>query len=344
VGHKDSDERFHFWEHDKKKKSTSQAELYTISTLTMDPVRTIAVVPQGSTHRYWKAIHAGVNKAAHDLAVRGVAVRVTWKGPWREGNHGEQIQIVRGFIKSGVQGMVLGPFDSVALVAPVEEAASAGIPTLIIDSALDSRQIVSFIGSDNEQAGAMAADHMAGLLGRKGRVLLLRYEKGSASTNERAKGFLDRLKQGHPGITVVSPDHYAGTTRDTARQASTDLLGMHGDEIQGIFTLNESSTAGMLMALQNVKKAGKIVLIGFDSSDVYLDAMRYKQLHGLVVQDPFRMGELAIKTLVDHLEGKPVQKRIATPVMVVTPENIDQSEAKLLLHPPLDQYLPDSRS
>jgi ribose transport system substrate-binding protein len=299
----------------------------------------IVVVPQGSTHRYWKTLHAGVNKAANDLTARGVAVKVTWKGPWREGNHGEQIQIVKSFIKSGVHGIVLGPFDSLALVAPVEEAAAAGIPTLVIDSALDSEKIVSFIGSDNEKAGAMAGDRMALLLGGKGKVLLLRYEKGSASTNERAKGFVDRLRKAYPAITVVSPDHYAGTTRDTARQASTDLLGLHGDEVQGVFTLNESSTAGMLMALQNLQKAGKVMLVGFDSSDVYVDAMRYKQLHGLVVQDPFQMGELAIRTLVDHLSGKPVQKRLATSVMMVTPENIDQPEIKRLLHPPLDQYL-----
>jgi ribose transport system substrate-binding protein len=299
----------------------------------------IAVVPQGSTHRYWKTVHAGVNKAAQDLAVRGVTVKITWKGPWREGNHGEQIQIVKGFIKSGVQGIVLGPFDSLALVAPVEEAASAGIPTLVIDSALDSGKIVSFIGSDNEKAGAVAADRMGELLGGRGKVLLLRYEKGSASTNDRATGFVDRLRKAYPGITVVSPDHYAGTTRDTARQAATDLLGLHADEIQGIFTLNESSTAGMLMALQNMQKAGKLTLVGFDSSDVYVDAMRYKQLHGLVVQDPFQMGELAIKTLIEHLGGKTVQKRLATTVVMVTPDNIDKPEVKRLLQPPLDQYL-----
>lgn len=304
----------------------------------MEPLHTIAVVPQGSTHRYWKAIHAGVNKATSDLKARGIPIKLEWKGPWREGEHGEQLQIVRGFIKSGAQGIVLAPFDSRALVAPVEEAASAGIPTVVIDSALDSRQIVSFIGSDNEKAGAVAADRMAGLLGGKGKVLLLRYEKGSASTNDRAKGFVDRLAQTYHGMEVVSPDHYAGTTREAARQASADLLARHAEQIQGIFTTNESSTAGMLMALQGVQKAGKVVLVGFDSSDVYLDAMRYKQLHGLVVQDPFRMGELAVKTIVDHLSGKSVPKRVDTGVTMVTPENMDEPVAKKLLHPPLDEY------
>ena len=299
----------------------------------------IAVVPQGSTHRYWKAIHAGVNKAAHDLKVHGVPVDIAWKGPWREGNHEEQIEIVRGFIKSDVQGIVLAPFNSRALVAPVEEAAGAGIPTIVVDSALDTRQIVSFIASDNEIAGAIAADHMAGLLAGKGKVLLLRYEQGSASTIERAKGFVGRIQQVYHGMEVISPEHYAGTTREAARQASADLLAQHAEQIQGIFTTNESSTAGMLMALQGMQKAGKAVLVGFDASDVYLDAMRYKQLHGLVLQDPFRMGELAIKTIVDHLEGKPVQKRVDTGVTMVTSENMDTPDAKRLLHPPLTEYL-----
>jgi len=299
----------------------------------------IAAVPQGSTHRYWKAVHAGVNKAAHDLKAHGVTVDIAWKGPWREGNHEEQIGIVRDFIKSDVQGIVLAPFNSRALVAPVEEAASAGIPTIVIDSALDSPRIVSFIASDNEKAGAVAADRMAGLLGGKGKVLLLRYEQGSASTNERTKGFVERIKQVYHGMEVISPDDYAGTTREAARQASADLVARHAEQIQGIFTTNESSTAGMLMALQSMQKAGKMVLVGFDSSDVYLDAMRYKQLHGLVVQDPFRMGELAVKTIVDHLDGKPVQKRVDTGVTMVTPENMDTPDAKRLLHPPLTEYL-----
>jgi ribose transport system substrate-binding protein len=114
-----------------------------------------------------------------------------------------------------------------------------------------------------------------------------------------------------------------------------DLLSHHISQVQGIFTLNEASTAGMLMALQGIQKAGKVALIGFDSSDIYLEAMRYKQLHGLVVQDPFRMGDLAVRTMVDHLTGKPVQKRVDTGVTMVTPENMDMPDAKRLLNPPL---------
>src|SRR5579859_622237 len=305
----------------------------------MNSVRTIAVIPQGSTHRYWKAIRAGVNKAAQDLATNRAAVNIAWKGPLREGNHEEQIQIVRGFIKSGVQGIVLAPFNSSALVAPVEEAAGSGIPTVVIDAALDSPQIVSLISTDNIKAGAIGADRMAGILSGRGKVLLLRYLRGSASTQHREQGFVERLNQAHHGIELILSDEYAGPTRDTARQASENLLAHLADQVHGVFTTNESSTAGMLMALQHVHKAGRLVFVGFDSSDVYQDAMRYNQLHGLVVQDPFRMGELGVKTVIDHLDGKPVPKRVDTGATMVTPENMDTPAAKALLNPPLAKYL-----
>jgi ribose transport system substrate-binding protein len=301
----------------------------------MTSVRTIAVVPQGSKHQYWKAVHAGVNQAAYDLKMHGTGIDIVWKAPWREDTREEQVQIVRGFIKSGIGGIVLAPFNSGALAAPVEEAARAGIPTVVIDSALDSRETVSFIASDNEKAGAIAADRMAKVLDNKGAVLLLRYKEGSASTNERARGFMGRLKQLAPNMEIILAGDFAGNTSYAARQACLDLLAQHINRVQGIFTLNEASTAGMLMALQGIQKAGKVALVGFDSSDIYLEAMRYKQLHGLVVQDPFRMGDLAVRTMADHLAGKPVQKRVDTGVVMVTPENMEMPDAKRVLNPPL---------
>jgi ribose transport system substrate-binding protein len=95
----------------------------------------------------------------------------------------------------------------------------------------------------------------------------------------------------------------------------------------------------MLLALQDIGKAGKVTFIGFDASDSFVEAMRAKQLNGIVVQDPFKMGYLGVKTMVDHLQGKPVEKRVDTGVTIITPENLDSAEAKTLLHPPIDQYL-----
>jgi len=293
----------------------------------------IAGVPQGSLHKHWKTIHLGAQKAVRDLRTQGVSINLSWNAPLREDDREDQKKIVAGFIKKQVNGMMLAPFDSHSLVPSVEEGARAGIPTVVIDSALDTNQVVSYVATDNKKAGALAADRMGELLNGRGRVLVLRYQQGSASTEDREEGFVERLRRAFPGIAAILSDDYAGATRDTAKRASEVVLARYSKDLQGIFTPNESSTAGMLMALQTMQLAGKLVFVGFDASDMYLDSMRYKQIHGLVVQDPFRMGEIGLRTLVDHLEGRAVPKRIDTGAKMATPENMDTPEMQELLRP-----------
>lgn len=301
---------------------------------------TIAVIPKGTTHEFWKSIHAGSNKAAAELTSLGTAeVEVIWKGPLREDDREQQIQVVEGFAAQGVNGIVLAPLDDRALARPVSDAKRAGVPTVIIDSGLQSKDFVSFVATDNRKGGSLAAERMGQLLNGKGKVLVLRYAEGSASTSEREAGFIDTIKEKFPEIELVSTDQYAGATRDTAKRASENLLNHFGDEVQGIFTPNESSTAGMLLALQDIGKAGKVSFVGFDVSQQFIDALNAGQLHGIVVQNPFNMGYLGVKTMVESLLGKPVADRIDTGVMLVTKENMSSPEVNELLHPPLDQYL-----
>jgi ribose transport system substrate-binding protein len=299
---------------------------------------TIAVIPQGSTHEFWKSIHAGAVKAARDEASQNVHVNIIWKGPMREDDREQQVQVVEGFVTQQVSGIVLAPFDKNALVRPVEEAKRAGIPTVVIDSALESSDPLSFVASNNYHGGELAADEMARLLNGKGKVLVLRYQEGVFSTEQREKGFVDRIKS-HPGIEIISSNQFAGATRDTAKSATENLLNRFGHEIDGLFTPNESSTAGALLALEDSGKAGKIRFLGFDSSDIFVQAMRAGKLQGIVVQNPFRMGELGVKTLVDHLLGKPIPKRVDTGVTLITPASLDTPQSKELLYPPLEKYL-----
>src|SRR5688500_15041666 len=119
---------------------------------------------------------------------------------------------------------------------------------------------------------------MGHLLGGKGKVLMLRYAEGSASTTEREQGFLEQIKSKFPEIELISTDQYAGATRDTAKRASENLLQRYGDEVQGIFTPNESSTAGMLLALEDIGKAGKVWFVGFDVSQKFIDSLNSGQL------------------------------------------------------------------
>ena len=185
----------------------------------------------------------------------------------------------------------------------------------------------------------MAADRLGELLGGKGKALLLRYQEGSASTMDRERGFTEQMKAKYPGITLISSDQYAGPTRETAKRAAENLLNRYGADLDGIFTVNESSTIGMMLALQDIGKAGKVHHVGFDAGQTLVDALRAKQLGGLVVQSPMRMGYLGVKAMSDHLRGRPVERRVDTGVMVVTPENMETPEARDLISPPVDRYL-----
>jgi len=299
----------------------------------------IAVIPKGQTHEFWRTIHAGAIRAQRDLAAKGVHVELIWKGPLREDDREQQVQVVESFASQGIDGIVLAPLDDKALVRPVEEAARLKVPTVIMDSALASDQIVSFVATNNYKGGELGADALGQAMNGKGKILLLRYAEGSASTVEREAGFLARREAAWPGLELVSSDQYAGATRDTAKRASENLLNRFGRELDGMFVVNESATSGMLLALQDAGLAGKVKFVGFDSNQSFVDAMRKGQMHGFVLQNPFRMGGLAVEALIAHLQGRPVVKQVDTGVFIVTPANLDSPEVQALLKPPLELYL-----
>src|SRR5271170_2597130 len=135
----------------------------------------IAVIPKGTTHEFWKAVHAGAIKAQREFEGQGVKLDVLWKGPLREDDRDQQIQVVENFTSRHVSGMVLAPLDSQALANPVASAAQSGIPVVVIDSALKSDKIVSFVATDNFHGGQLAGERLGQLLGGKGNVILFRY-------------------------------------------------------------------------------------------------------------------------------------------------------------------------
>lgn len=299
---------------------------------------TIAVIPKGTTHEFWKSIHAGAIKAARELEVK-----IIWKGPLKEDDREAQISEVENFISQGVSGIVLAPLDDTALRAPVRAAKRAGIPVVIIDSDLASDDYVSFVATDNYEGGRRAGARMAELLDGRGKVVMLRYQEGSASTANREKGFLDAIAE-HEGVAVVRENQYGGATTESAYAASENLLAPYkiADgtlSIDGIFCPNESTTFGMLRALQDAKLAGRVFFVGFDSSPKLVEALRNRELHGLVLQNPMRMGYLGVKTMVAHLRGEEVEKRIDTGVELATPETMDAPELQELLSPDLDSWL-----
>ncbi len=296
----------------------------------------IAVIPKGTTHDFWKSVHAGAVKAARELG----NVDLIFRGPEKEDDREQQVSLVQNFISSRVSAIVLAPLDDQALLPAVRQATAAKIPVVIIDSGLAGTvgtDFVSFAATDNYKGGQLAGQRLAEVVGDKGRVLLLRYQEGSASTVERERGFVEALAK-TPGVTLVDPKRYAGPTRATAQEASENLLTADSD-VQGIFCPNESSTFGMLLALRSRGLTGKIHFVGFDASPGLVEALRKGELDGLVVQNPLKMGYTGVKTAVDYLNAKKVEPLQDTGVVLVTKETMDQPQYKELLSPDLSQYL-----
>jgi len=289
----------------------------------------IAVIPKGTTHEFWKSIHAGAARAAGELGVQ-----IIWKGPQKEDDRAQQITVVEDFISRGVDGIVLAPLDDRALMRPVQDAARDGIPVVIIDSALQGSDFVSYVATDNYKGGVLAARRLGERLQGKGRIFLIRYQEGSASTVQREAGFFDTITAEFPGIVLLVKDQYAGATTETAYQLAENLISRFPD-VEGVFAPNESSTFGTLRALQESGLAGKVVFVGFDSSPKLVQGLRDGDIQGLVIQNPDKMGYLGVKTMVAHLRGEAVEKVIDTGVVLATKENMDTPEIKALLSPDL---------
>ena len=299
----------------------------------------IAVIPMGTTHEFWKTIHAGAMKAQHDLAAQGTPIEILWVGPLREDNRGGQVEVVEDMVARHVSGIVLSPIDDRALVAPVEDAVDAKIPVVIIGSILRSSRYSSFIATDNREGGRLAARRLGALLGGSGKVMMLRVQVGSAGSVEREEGFLEVMRRDFPGIGLVSTEEHGGATRDTAFTASENLLGRFGGELTGIFTPNESTSTGMLLALREAGLAGKIKFVGFDASPSLVEAVKSGEIQGLVIQDPFMMGYLGVKAVVAVLRGEKTAPMVATRLGFVTRENLTDPSIVEMIHPPLDRWL-----
>ena len=288
---------------------------------------TIAVIPKGTTHSYWKSVQAGAVAAGQELGVT-----INYKGPVQESDRTAQISLVQQFVSQGVDGIVLAPLDANALLDAVQSAGVKKIPVVIIDSALNGqvgKDFVCYVGTDNRKAGQIAGTELAKELSGKGKVILLRYQPGSASTTEREEGFLDIMKQ-NPGISLISSDQYAGATVSEAQTASLNLLSKIR-EADGIFCPNESSTLGMAHALDQSQLLGKIRFVGFDATSPELDLLKASQINALVAQNPVKMGHDGVVACVNAIHGKSLDPINDSGVQLITNDNLNTLEIQKFL-------------
>jgi ribose transport system substrate-binding protein len=289
--------------------------------------KNIAVIPKGSTHSHWKSVEAGAKKAGDELGYT-----ILWKAPLKENDRAQQIAIVEQFASEGVAGIVLAPLDDQALLRPVRAAVGKGIPVIVFDSGLkgeSGKDFISYVGTDNRLGGSLGGEELARLLNGKGKVVLLKYSEGSASTAEREAGFLEAIKK-HPDIKLIVDNRYGGVTASEAQATALNMLDQLR-EADGIFCSNESLTFGMLLALRQNNLIGKAKFVGFDASTELVEALRKGEIQALVAQNPKKMGYEGVKAMVAHIKGEKVPAVIDSGVQLITPQNIESAEVKELL-------------
>ena len=289
--------------------------------------RVIAVIPKGVAHFFWQSVHAGAEAAAKEANVE-----VVWKGPAQETDYSGQINIVEDAINRRVDGIVLAPTHRDSLVPVVERAQRDGIPVAIFDSGIGTDKYVSYVATDNRQGGAQAAERLASKLGGKGRVAILGVKAGSVSTDEREQGFQETIKQKYPGIEIVA-FQYGESDRARSLDRAADILTAHPD-LDAFFASNESSTVGAVQAIKQKGLAGKVVLVGFDSSPNLVEDLKAGAIDSLVLQNPYKMGYEAVKAMVAQLDGQTPPRVVDTGVKLLTKENLDTPEMQQLLKAP----------
>ena len=279
--------------------------------------KVLAVIPKGTASMWWEVVRQGAARSAKE---RGYAI--SWTGPEQETDREKQIQAVEDAIVKNVAGIVLGPNDDKALVRPVEKIKAAGIPCVIIDSAVDGdpKNYVSFVATDNYLGGVKAARRLGQACGGQGKVILTKFIQNSASTDARAQGFKETLAREFPNIQIAAEQYTLGTVEDS-RQKTVDMLTRNKDVV-GLFAVNQPTTVGAYKALQNQELIGKVKMIGFDSDPVLLEGIENGGVEAIVIQNPYAIGYEGVRIVIEAIEGKAAPPQVPIESMVVDQSNL----------------------
>ena len=294
---------------------------------------TIPVIVKDTTSPYWQIVLAGACQAGKDLGVT-----VPQLGAQSESDINGQISILENAVAGKPAAIVISPTEFKALGAPIDEAAKS-VPIIGIDSAADSQAFKSFLTTNNETGGKIAADGLAAAIQQKtgamkGDVALINSLPGVGSLTARDKGFTEELAAKYPDLKLVATKVADGQAT-TGLNITTDLLTANPNLV-GIFADNLIMGQGAGQAIAENKVADKVALISFDSDDKTLGFLEDGTTAGLLVQDPYRMGYDGVKTALAVSQGKTVEANVDTGANLVTKANENDPKISALIHPKLD--------
>jgi ribose transport system substrate-binding protein len=304
----------------KTQETNSGTESSKESTKTKDDGKIkIGVVLKSLNNDYWKFVEAGAKEAAEKY---GVEVEVL--GPPAETNFEEQIRMMEDQITKGVDALVVAPSQPKAAIPTFNKAKEAGIPVILIDTDADFGDKVSFIGTENYEAGKLAGKYIADLLNNGDKVAIIRGAMGDNTHNQRTDGAKEIFDS--KGIqSIVQP---ADSDRAKAVSVTENILTSNPD-VKVVYATSDEMALGALKAVKSAGKTDQIKVIGFDGSPEGLQSILDGGLTASIAQKPYMIGFTGVEAGLKVAKGESVEKRIDTGADVITKDN-----AKELL----DQY------
>ncbi|MFC5447141.1 substrate-binding domain-containing protein [Paenibacillus aestuarii] len=287
----------------------------------------IIVIPKTIDSRveFWQVLKQGVKVAAKEYNTD-----ITIVGTPSESDIDEQIRLVDEAIAQKPKAIILAATDYNRLVPVAHKAIRAGIKLITVDSGLEGGISSSFIATDSYAAGGKAVDAMRRYVQGPAKFAIVSFVKTSTTQLDRENGVRDKLLN-DPSAQVFDT-LYSNGSEEKAYAQTKVLLTEHPD-IRGIFGLNEVSTVGAARALKDMGLGGSIKLVGFDSSMNEISFLEADILQATIVQKPFNMGYLAVKTALQVYNGEKVKPVMDTGSEVISKENMYTSENQKLLFP-----------
>jgi ribose transport system substrate-binding protein len=285
----------------------------------------IPIISKGFQHQFWQAVKLGAEKAAKEFDVN-----INFEGPETEAQVDKQIEMLTAELGKKPSAIAFAALDSKAATPLLEKAKAANIPIVGFDSGVDSDIPVTTAATDNKAAAALAADKMAGLIGNEGEIALVVHDQTSRTGVDRRDGFVNEIKAKYPKIKIVDIQ-YAGGDQLKSTDAAKAIIAAHPN-LKGLFGSNEGSAVGVVNAITELKKEGKIVVIGYDSGKQQIDAIKSGLMAGAITQDPIMIGYQSVKAAVMAVKGEKVEKSIDTGFHWYDKTNIDAPEIKAVLY------------
>src|SRR5438477_10889111 len=285
----------------------------------------IPMISKGFQHQFWQAVRQGAEKAAAQYNVT-----ITFEGPENESQDDKQIEMLQAAINKKPNALAFAALDSKAAIPLLQKLKDQNIPVIGFDSGVDSDIPVATAATDNVAAAAAAADKMATLIGGSGDVAIVAHDQTSRTGIDRVKGFTDQIKNKYPNIKLVATQYGGGD-----QLKSTDItkaILQSNPNLKGIFGANEGSAIGVLNGVKEAGKTGKVVVIGYDSGQQQMDAIRSGAEAGAITQDPIGIGFKSVEAAWKVLNKQSVPKNIDTGFHWYDKTNIDAPDIAALLY------------